>query len=406
MTDTIKLSKTSARAMMLAATGLLQRDEGPRTREDVLATIRSMGVLQIDTIHVVARSPYLVLWSRLGDYDSRWLDELLERGEIFEYWAHEACFLPVEDYPLHRHSMIDPGSRGWRNSHAWLTKNARDAARMLDLVRKKGPVRASDFQRTDGRAGGWWDWKPEKQMLEKLYTAGELMIARRHNFHRIYDLRERVLPDWDDARLPPLADAHRTLAEKSVRAIGVATEPWAADYYRMKRGRIRPILRDLVAEGRLFEASIDGVKETAYIHRDDLGLAESAIAGELSPSLTTLLSPFDPLVWDRRRARQLFDFEYRIECYTPGPKRIYGYFTLPILWRGQLVGRLDPKAHRGEGRFEIKALHLEPDIRVNSEFASDLADALRGCAEWHNTPQIDLSWTNSPKLERMLRKKL
>src|SRR4051812_19215450 len=151
MPETLRLSKTAARSLMLAATGLLQRDERERSRGDVLATIQMMGALQIDTIHVVARSPYLVLWSRLGDYDPVWLDQLLDAGSIFEYWAHEACFLPTEDYPLHRHSMIDPGSRGWRNSHAWLQANARDARRMLELIEEKGPVRASDFKRTDGK---------------------------------------------------------------------------------------------------------------------------------------------------------------------------------------------------------------------------------------------------------------
>jgi uncharacterized protein YcaQ len=210
----------------------------------------------------------------------------------------------------------------------------------------------------------WWDWKPEKRALEYLHTAGELMIARRHNFQRLYDLRERVLPTWDDADAPPLDEVWRALALKAVRALGVATARWLPDYFRTPKRGAGALLEGLVQSGEIVAVEVEGQPEPAYVHRDHRALAEAAASGTLRPRYTTLLSPFDPIVWDRARASALFGFDYRIECYTPAEKRRYGYFTLPILHNGALVGRLDPKAHRREGLFEVKVLHLEPGLPV------------------------------------------
>ncbi|HEV2734870.1 MAG TPA: crosslink repair DNA glycosylase YcaQ family protein, partial [Longimicrobiaceae bacterium] len=163
------MTQQAARTLMLAAQGLVARPRKKATRQDVLAAIRRMGALQIDTISVVARSPYLVLWSRRGDYPLHWLEELLAEGELFEYWAHEACFLPVEDFALFRHRMFEAASMGWKYSRALMAKRD-EVERLLATVRERGPVRSADFERTDGKAGGWWEWKPEKRMLESLFT--------------------------------------------------------------------------------------------------------------------------------------------------------------------------------------------------------------------------------------------
>ncbi|HEU0055515.1 MAG TPA: crosslink repair DNA glycosylase YcaQ family protein [Longimicrobium sp.] len=384
----LKLTPSAARALLLAAQGLDRRPRRRATKADVLATIRRMGVLQIDTISVVARSPYLVLWSRLGAYDPRWLDALLAEGKLFEYWAHEACFLPIEDYPFFRHRMLDPRSMGWKYSHGWIEKHPEQAARVLAHIREHGPTRSADFERTDGKGGGWWGWKPEKRALESLFTAGELMIARREGFQRVYDLRERVLPDWRDADVPSREEARRALALRSVRALGVARAKWVADYYRLEKKPTPDLVRRLAADGELVTVEVEGWKDPGYVHPDHLPLAEAAAAGEIRPTLTTLLSPFDPIVWDRSRGSELFGFDYRLECYTPAPKRVHGYYTLPILHRGALVGRLDPKAHRKEGIFEVKALYLEPGVRVTRTLAGELARALRECAAWHGTPEV------------------
>ena len=190
----LTLTLPAARALHLAAQGMLVPRRRKATKPDVLEAIRQMGVLQIDTISVVARSPYLVLWSRLGDYDCDWLGEHLAEGALFEYWAHEASFVPIEDYPLLRHRMLDPAAMGWKYSETWMRDNGAAVAAVLAHIRANGPTCSSDFERTDGQAGGWWQWKPEKRALEVLFTSGALMIARRQNFQRIYDLAERVHP--------------------------------------------------------------------------------------------------------------------------------------------------------------------------------------------------------------------
>ena len=399
---TLHLDLPAARALFLAAQGLDRRPRKKAAKADVLAAIRRMAALQIDTISVVNRSPYLVLWTRLGDFEPRWLDELLAEGAVFEYWAHEACFLPAEDYPLFRNRMLDRGWMRWRYSHQLMEKHAADVERLLRQVREHGPVRSVDFERPDRGGGGWWGWKPEKRILESLFTAGELMIARREGFQRVYDLRERVLPGWDDAALPSPESAHRALALKAVRALGVAKAKWVADYFRMGKKETPRIVRDLAAEGALDMVEVEGWKEPGYVHPDHRALAASAAAGGVKPVLTTLISPFDPIVWDRARASELFGFEYRLECYTPAPKRVYGYFTLPILRRGALIGRLDPKAHRRDGVFEVKALYLEPGVRVTQALVADVARAIRECAAWHGTPTVVVRRTDPPELAAKL----
>ncbi|WP_326939095.1 winged helix-turn-helix domain-containing protein [Actimicrobium sp. GrIS 1.19] len=382
------LSLAAARALHLAAQGLLAPPRRKAAAADVLAAIRQMGALQIDTISVVARSPYLVLWSRLGNYQPDWLEALLADGALFEYWAHEACFLPIEDYGLYRHRMLDPGAMGWKYSASWMAQHAEAALLLEARIRADGPVRSSDFKRTDGQSGGWWGWKPEKRTLEALFTAGRLMIARRHNFQRIYDLRERVLPAWDDTQLQSPAAVQTTLALKAVHALGIARREWIADYFRTARIRPAPDVDALADAGALLRVQVEGWDAPAFVHPERRALLDAALAGQLKPTATTLLSPFDPVVWDRKRALTLFGFDYRLECYTPAPKRRYGYFTLPILSRGALVGRLDAKAHRSAGVFEIKDLYLEPGVRPSQRLASDLALALRRCALWHGTPEV------------------
>jgi uncharacterized protein YcaQ len=397
----VRFSRTAARALLLAAQGLDAPPERPATKGDVLGAVRRMGVLQLDSIAVVARSPYLVLWSRLGSYEPRWLDELLAEGALFEYWAHAASLIPIGDYGLYRRLMLEGGEK----TRAWFSAHPEEVGRVLARIRDEGEVRSAEFARTDGRAGGWWEWKPEKRALEHLYSTGELMISRRDsNFHRVYDLRERVLaralPGWEDALAPSYPEVQRALALGAVRALGVAVARWVPDYFRTPKKGSANLLDELAGEGSLLRAWIE--EETAFLHPDNAGLAEAAVSGELRPSLTTLLSPFDPVVWDRARASELFGFEYRIEVYTPAALRRYGYYSLPILHRGGLVGRLDAKAHRRGGLFEVRALHLEPGVRATQELLSGLAGALRGCAGWHGTPEIVVCRADPPELVEQL----
>jgi uncharacterized protein YcaQ len=393
----MRLTQTAAQHLLIAAQGLNTLPERETTPADVVAAIQRMAVLQIDTINIVARSPYLVLWSRLGDYDPRWLDDALASRQIFEYWSHEASFLPIEDYPLYRrHQLSGVRKRWWGRARDWLASHAEVTERVMAKLRE-GEVRSSDFQRTDGQTGSWWNWKEEKVALEMLFMVGDIMVARRHNFQRVYDLRERVVPHWDDQHTPELPEVERTLALKAVRALGVAPVDWIPDYFRTAKTGMNRLIESLADEGALMRVEVEGWRGMGYLHPDNLELARQAAAGELAPTTTTLLSPFDPIVWDRKRAAALFNFDYRIECYTPAPKRVYGYFTLPILRRGQLIGRLDPKAHRKEGIFEVKALHLEPGVEVTPALIEDVADALRRLVPAGNSPQVVVRMSNPPE---------
>lgn len=383
------LTRTDARNLMLAVQGLLTPPAAPAAKPDVLAAIRRMGVLQIDTIHVVARSPYLTLFSRLGDYDPAWLDEHLAEGNLFEYWAHAACFLPIEDYPLQRRFMLD-GVRGWHDARPWIESHAGLVDGILARMRAEGGLRSADFE-NEKPAGGWWAWKDEKVALEVLFVLGEVMVARRDKFQRVYDLPGRVLPGWDKLPVPDTAAVRRELVLRSVEKLGVARPSWVWDYYRLAKTGLPALLRELAAQGELIETAVEGWDGPVYVHPANAALLDQALAGELRPTYTTLLSPFDPLTWDRARARELFDFDYQIECYTPAAKRRYGYFSLPVLRRGALVARLDAKAHRREGRFEVRSLHFEPTVTLDDALREDLTAAIQRCADWHRTPQVDLA---------------
>jgi len=395
---------------MLAAQGLDQLPDQPASKADVLAAIRRMCILQIDTINVVARSPYLVLWSRLGNYRPEWLDELLAEGALFEYWSHAACFIPMEDYRLYRRLMLDAiQNQDWKQLWPlkWATNWSRAHAKLIKRIRThiqaNGPVRSAEFENKNHVSGGWWNWKEEKDALNAMFLTGELMVARRQNFQRVYELRERLLPNWDDSRLPSGEEVDRTLVLRAVHALGIAFPNWVPDYFRQPKKGMPKRLEALAEAGLLRRVKVKGLEGTAYVHPERVDLVEEAASRNRKAELTTLLSPFDPLVWDRDRALALFDFDYKIECYTVAARRRYGYFTLPILHRGELIGRLDPKAHRAQGVFEVKALHLEPGVRITKRMVTDLAAALHRLADWHGTPEIVIRGSDPPEFAAHLK---
>ncbi|WP_338844802.1 crosslink repair DNA glycosylase YcaQ family protein [Massilia sp. W12] len=400
MSARLQLSRREARAVQLASLQLLKPRRARAGKADVLTCIQQMGVLQIDTINVVARSPYLVLWSRLGDYDMRWLEQLLAERALFEYWAHEACFVPIADYALLRHRMLDPAAMGWKSGENWRRQHPHALQEVLQHLQQHGAVRAADFEAKQHKGGGWWEWKPQKRALEVLFTRGEVMIARREKFQRVYDLAARVLPDWDDAQALTREAAQQEFILRACLRLGVAKPAWLGDYYRHCKTRPQPHPAVLAQQGLLLEVQVEGEHSPWYAHPDNLALLQDA--ANLRPTHSTLLSPFDPLVWDRQRALELFDFDYRIECYTPAARRRYGYFCLPLLRRGQLVGRLDAKAHRREGVFALQALHLEPGVKPSAALQTDLARAIAACAAWHGCTAASLTYASDAAFGRSL----
>ncbi|WP_345778430.1 crosslink repair DNA glycosylase YcaQ family protein [Dyella sp. 2HG41-7] len=369
-----------------------------------------MRLLQIDSIHVVARSPYLVLHARLGAYPQAWLEEALELGNIAECWAHEACFVAATDIGMHRAWRAQIESRHWADRHAARARDAnlKEMDALLERVRISGPVRASDFERADRGVSGWWEWKPEKRWLEAWFASGELMVTRRERFQRVYDLAERVLakldPPFDAAAAALSSDALRQrFILDSVRALGIAQSRWIADYFRLKPSVDDRELAPLVASGALISVQVAGWDSVAYVHRDHADLLDKAREGRLRATHTALLSPFDPIVWDRARVRAMFDFDYTIECYVPAAKRRYGYYVLPILHRGKLIGRLDAKAHRAEGVFEIKALYFEEGVSPNERTIAELAQAVAATASWHGTPKVKLGRCKPAQVSAALR---
>ncbi|MBC7681245.1 MAG: YcaQ family DNA glycosylase [Ferruginibacter sp.] len=389
------LTLTQARNLHLAAQGLLTTPRRKATQQDLRQCIQRMQLLQIDTISVVARSPYLVLFSRLGAYPPAWLDAALASGQLFETWAHEACFAPVEDVLLHR-SYNQNARRHWglQNGLATQASQRTDLDALLAHIGTNGPVKSSEFARTDGKTGnGWWDRKDEKRWLEALFASGELMVARRDSFQRVYDLAHRVHPHLAAATLPAASEVHSGFMEKAILALGITQARWVNDYFRQKPRLKDADLDTLVEKGVVQRVEVQGWAASGYVHRQHVKLLQKAVAGQLRATHTTLLSPFDPLVWDRERASTLWGFDYRIECYTPEAKRTYGYFVLPILHRGALVGRLDAKAHRAQGVFEVKALFVEEGVRLSDAAVRAVAQAIQRCADWHGTRSVRLGRT-------------
>ncbi len=392
------LSQDAVRGLLIAAQGLHNDPQPPATKEDVRSMIRRINMLQIDSISVVARAPYFVLWSRLGDYDPRWLDELLEEAALFEHYANANCFVPIEDFPLYL-----TGSRifDWRDPRRWLAEHRDMADKVLKYIRIHGETRHTDFTRSDGQKTTWDNPKPEAVVLDYLTYVGELMIRKRENLQKVYDLRERILPHYEPP-VVPRAEAHEQFVLYTIKALGVTKPEWISHYYRLKNTDAAAALKRLEKQDRVMTIAVEGWEKPAYFHPDNLKRVEAAAEGKIPRSKTTLLSPFDPLVWHNTPTLELFNFDFPIEFYFPEAKRKYGYYSLPILHNNALIGRLDPKAHRKEGIFEVKSLHLEPGVVVDDALVGRLKRLLRACAMWHETPQVVVNNASDPELTERL----
>ncbi len=407
----VQLTKDEARYLAVAAQRLDRRPPArlPRDRALLLDIIRTIGCLQLDSISVISRTHETVMWSRVGPYDVAELNALhYPDGALFEYLVHAAALAPVEYFPYFRRKMAFYRSDG-RDIGRWQHEHRHVLDRVLDVAREKGSVSSRDFERAEGPAPAAWEWyggKPERQALDALWANGELMVLKRENFQRTYAPTDQVLPGALDGPLPSPEEQRRWFVTTSVAALGVATPAWVKDYFRtggmahVSNQEAISELQAMSAAGAIAPAEVEGVRGPVWIGRKEVELLGELRSGRRKPTLTTLLSPFDNLTWHRGRTAELFDFDYRIECYTPAPKRKYGYYSLTILHKGRLVGRLDPSYDRKSRTLTIKALHLEPQIRPTESLAAAVAGALHDLLTFLKGQDIGILISDPPGFRR------
>ena len=387
------LSAADARAIALVA----QKFQGPREHNADYRGIRSLidflGVVQIDSVNVLVRSHYLPAFSRLGAYTHSELDRLSHEHprSLFEYWGHEASLLPVKLQPYFRWRMARAGENAWGRMRRIAKKKPTLLRDVLSIVRERGPIAASALDiGTKKRSNGWWEWSEAKTAIEFLFWSGQVTSAGRRGFERLYDLPERVIGEHILAQpTPSEADAHRYLLDRAGRALGIATEADLRDYYRLPLAGARQALADAVEAGTFEKVAVEGWTKPAYLHRSVPTEGNTA----LDPDRAALLSPFDSLIWFRERTERLFGMKYRIEIYTPAPKRVHGYYVLPLLLGDQLVARVDLKADRAASVLRVQAAHAERTSKprvTKARVAKALAGELSRMASWLGLSNVEV----------------
>jgi uncharacterized protein YcaQ len=385
------------RRIALDAQGLTRAAPFGRGPGATHRALEQLGYIQIDTISVVARAHHHTLWNRVPNYQPLHLDRLVRDRRAFEYWFHAAAYLPMRDFrfALPRMHALKNGERHW------FEKDRKLMRRIVDRIRSEGPLMARDFESPTGRKEGWWDWKPAKRALEQLYMQGDLMISARDGFQKVYDLTERVLPPGIGTSAPSADEFAGYLLETAVRAHGFAS---AKEITYLRRGAairraLRARLNALVSDGALVVVRNNGADYYA-----DPDLLDRATPR--TPARVRLLSPFDNAVIQRDRNVALHDYDYQIECYVPAPKRRFGYFCLPILYRDRFVGRVDCKAHRKQRRLDLAHLHIERDIRDGEQFSAAFAEAARNFAAFNDCAVVNLVKVSPRRWDHEVRKAL
>ncbi|EIK95540.1 hypothetical protein PMM47T1_15678 [Pseudomonas sp. M47T1] len=397
----LSLSIAQARRLVLAAQGFAARPRrSALAPAHLMQVVQRLGVLQIDSVNAVVRSHYLPLFSRLGDYPHAMLDALAwGRGrerKLFEYWGHEASLLPLHLYPAMAWRMAR--AREGRGIYKELARFGVDQKavvhRVLDTVREQGALGAGSLSTRQERAGPWWDWSAEKLALEWLFAAGQVTVAGRRGFERLYDLPERVIPAAILSQpIPDEARAHGELLLHAAGALGVATEKDLRDYFRLDPADTRQSLAQLIDGRQLQRCEVAGWRQPAYC------LPQVRVPRRVEAS--ALLSPFDSLVWERDRTERLFGFRYRLEIYTPAHKRVYGYYVLPFLYNERIVARVDVRAARASAELRVLAVHGEGQ-GLDQEALLALARQLTAMAGWLGLAAVTLECTRRPELHGLL----
>jgi uncharacterized protein YcaQ len=382
-----QLNAAQARRVALAAQGFAdRRPAGTPDARSLRRVIRRTGLLQMDSVNVLARAHFLPLFSRLGPYPVQLIDRAAYQSprSLFEYWGHEASLLPVETHPLLRWRMDDAEHHAWGGMRRVAEERPQLLSALVADITADGPLTAGELAaRHDHdrpkRSGPWWDWSDVKRALEFLFWSGQVTTARRKGFERVYDLPERVLPPAVvSAPTPTREEAQRELIRRSVRSLGVAAARDIRDYYRLPAAAAKQGLADLVDAGEVVPVKVEGWRALAYV--------EPGTSVPRRIQAQALLAPFDPVVWERDRTERLFGFRYRIEIYVPAPQRVFGYYVLPFLLGDQLVARVDLKADRQAGVLRVPGAFAEPS--VPPETADRLAVELRSMADWLGLSEV------------------
>ena len=392
------LSLAAARRLSIRSQGLDHHTPLPHGKEGAAQVVERLGYVQIDTIAVIERAHDHILWNHQPDFSSAMLGELLASDRrVFEYWTHAAAYVPFADYRYYLPRM--ESAHNWRREARFRKENSRLVKEVYERIRRDGAMASADFDYQDKKRGAWWDWKPAKSALEVLFCTGELMVSARRRFQRVYDLPERVVPDHIDTRAATPDEAARHFARRALSTLGLASLPQVRKLYA--NSNAQTALAELLDSGEVVPVQIEDQEAIYYALADTLATAPRRQKNHLH-----LLSPFDNLTIDRDRLLDLFDFHYRIECYTPAPKRLYGYFTLPILWNGRFIGRLDPKAERKSQTFLVRNLVFEPGFDDYDALLPSLAAALHRFAAFNGCTSIHIEQTKPGKVKAPLSRAL
>lgn len=398
MMTKLALNPTTVRRLAITR----QRLTGLRPPADargILELFRDLRCVQIDPIRAVERTQYLVLFSRLGPYDQAALDEpLWEERAVFEYWAHAASIVLTDDFPIYWRHMRDwaKGNRAWhKRARAWMVENQAMRQHILEELARNGPMSSKEFRdetRTSWQSGGWTSGGTVRHMLSYLWEQGEILVSGRQGNQKIWDLRDRVLPDWAPREKLDWPEVVYRAAEKSIRALGAGRPAHIERHFtRGNYPDLQEALDRLEADGRIVRATVvEQGREWPgpwYVHADDLPLTADLGNGRWQPR-TTLLSPFDNLICDRDRTEELFDFYFRIEIYVPAAKREYGYYVLPILHGDRLIGRIDPKMDRKKKRLNVMNVYAEPDAPMTAATGRAVAGAIEELATFLGAKEI------------------
>lgn len=360
---------------------LLNSKNIPKSSEQLLNIIETLGYVQIDTISVVERSHHHILWIRMNKYQRPMLDELMKSKKIFEYWSHAAAYLPIKDF---RFSLIRK-KRYSDKYKTWGKANKKVISFVLDRIKSEGALQSKDFEGDGNKANGWWNWKPAKDALDFLFHKGDLMIKERIGFQKVYDLTERILPDNADTEFPTESEFYEHLILTSLNSNAIVSEREITYQRKFNPELFRSVLNKLEDNGWIRKISVGKHKIPYFTNNTVLELLNSKIKN----NGIHLLSPFDNLVINRKRLKEIFDFDYTIECYVPEPKRVYGYYCLPVLSGNKFAGRLDAKSDRSSDSFIIKNLHFEENFRRSNSFDEKLKSSINKYAKFTGCSNVD-----------------